>query len=408
MISAFIAVNIAAADTYAATDPVTREEVSDTATAKLDSGMRKINNRMYKFSGGKGELYTGRVKNADGTRYYVNGSPWYGWLKLGTEWYYFRPDKSGVMAVGESVRTVTGTYKFDKYGRWTGSLTKSSKANKDFYVKYTAESVESYIFLDTKEKMITWAPSPDERLDYTILASINAKDKQIIYEMFMECGLNGMTSDFDYSGEGNIDLRVKLSGGEFSLNCGMDAYEHYRSDKDVQKLAYFTAFLENYIRSLPEYDVLNNYSSSALGSMKNVNETISDKNLRKFRSGSYGITPDNLITDRIFTSREDVEDFVKYRLLRRKNKKYKYIAMLLSYKEEYFKDHVLMYTETILPSNISYTKSNVTYNSFENLYSQTINVKKSSGKDRQYVFILESGKASGETSSPSGRIIIRK
>ena len=37
MISAFIAVNIAAADTYAATDPVTREEVSDTATAKLDS-----------------------------------------------------------------------------------------------------------------------------------------------------------------------------------------------------------------------------------------------------------------------------------------------------------------------------------------------------------------------------------
>ncbi len=382
-------------------DPVTRTKITETVSKSGVKGFRKINNRVYSFTDGVGTPFTGKTKNSDGYHYYVNGSPWYGWMKIGSYWYYFRPDKQGVMATG-SVNTVTGTYKFDSKGRWNGAVTKSSQANSGFGVRYCVSSSDSYLVLDTSSKTLINALSEKDAKDHTFTISVTARDRQVIYEMFRECELNSITSTLDYGGNGTVSLSVKLAGGTFSAETGTDCYKSYSSDKGVQKFAYYTAFLEQYIKSLPEYE-----QSEMLKSEMTMIEVISGQKVYKYKSTSYGIKESNINRDVIFTGKASVTKFVKNTLLKRKNVNYGYIKKLLGYNDAFFKDHVLLYSEALLPASAVTKQGDLTYDSENSLYTSNIKVKGSSGKaSKQYVIITEGKRSANERGKLKGETVL--
>ncbi len=395
--AACIGAAMAGTDAGALTDPVTRQEITAAVSKGSVSGLKKVNNRVYSFKNGSGTPFTGKLKTSYGTQYCVQGSTWYGWIKVGTSWYYFSPDENGIMATGK-YKTANGVYQFDKNGVWNGSVTKAAKANKDFTLRYEALTDEGYLCLDLSTGTLVNAPSQEEAASYTHKVKVTAKDRQIIYEMFMECGLNSMKSNLDYGGNGWTSVTATLSGGEFSALTGSDSYKAYSKDADVRVFSYFTAFMENYIHNMPEYLLSQQHRGGS-----EMSEIISDTKMFRYKGSSYGITEENKNTDVIFTSTEEVDSFINDVLYARKNSDFTFIKKLRSYEDDFFTDHVLLYTEVILPADSSTSPGLFTYDPAESLYTSNLNVKKGSNKKtKQFVIITLGRRSTAESSTPSG------
>lgn len=385
----------------AVTDPVTRQEIPSASSKGSVSGIKRIDGRAYSFDNGVGEPFTGKVKFGSDYYYFISGSPWFGWAKISGSWYYFAPDNGGKMATGK-FRTATGIYSFGSDGRWTGQYSKSAKANSDFYVEYTVSSSKGVLSLNTKTKKLINSPKKDGLSKYTVPVTITSKDKQIIYEMFCECALNSMKSNLDYGGSETISVTAKLAGGTFTAATGSDSYKKYATDKDVRTYSYFTAFMNHFITALPEYEA----SKAARNGNANL-EFITDKKVYRYKSSLFGITGSNMNTDIVLSSKAEVNTFIKNNLLARKRSNFSYIKKLKSYDDAFFKNHVLLYSEALLPSGSTLTPGVLTYDKNSFMYSANISVKTtSSSTEKQYVIIAEVKKSKSQTGAAAGEVVL--
>ncbi len=170
--------------------------------------------RMIKVDKKTGELeswYTGFTKSSKGRCYYNFGTRVYGWYKVGNYWYHF--DENGYADTGRT-KICGAYYTFDKNGKWTGKVSKNGVAPKDFSLEVS--DIHGMSSFDT-EGNIYYGSDWDGK-KYTADVKFSARDKQVIYCMFLESG-------FETGGN------VKLGFGEI---------ENYMKDVEEDILAWET------------------------------------------------------------------------------------------------------------------------------------------------------------------------
>lgn len=133
-----------------------------------------------------GKTYTGFTKDKKGRRYYDKGVRIIGWYKIGNSWYHF--NKDGYADTGK-VKIAGVSYTFDKKGKWTGKVAKSGVAPKDFKLEISESSLSQGFSTDG---VISYGNIYDENYDvekYTADVKITNRDRQVIYSMLMESGI---------------------------------------------------------------------------------------------------------------------------------------------------------------------------------------------------------------------------
>ena len=171
-----------------------------------DKDNNKLNGRMYanfsdaysvapnfllvEFKDGTNIKYvSGFTKSSKGKRYYINGERAYGWHKIKGHWYHFNT-KNGYMDTGKT--TIGGAvYTFDKNGRWTYRVSKDGLAPKDFSVSFKGTGCDGF---DTKEKKLYYGQNEDGTAETSI--KISARDRQILWCMYLESGFEQGVSEF--------------------------------------------------------------------------------------------------------------------------------------------------------------------------------------------------------------------
>ena len=148
------------------------------------------------FEDGKADFVNGFTKSSKGKRYYVRGERTYGWKKIGGYWYHF-DTKTGYAAAGRT-NICGAVYEFDEKGRWTNRVSKSGFAPKDFSVSFSGGWGGGF---DTAEKKIYYGDTMDGTAEENI--KISAKDKQILWCMFLESG-------FEWDCEELFDLDIAI------------------------------------------------------------------------------------------------------------------------------------------------------------------------------------------------------
>jgi len=155
----------------------------------VDMRMRTVDKKTGKITG----YYTGFTKNSKGKRYYFSGERIYGWYKVGNSWYHF--DEKGCADTGR-VKICGAYYTFDKNGKWTGKVSKSGIAPKDF--KLEVSDIHGMSSFDT-DGYIFYGEDYDDK-KYTADVKFSARDRQIIYCMFLESGfVTGEKTELGYS-----------------------------------------------------------------------------------------------------------------------------------------------------------------------------------------------------------------
>ena len=146
---------------------------------ELGSDMRMI--KVDKETGELDSWYTGFTKSSKGRCYYDFGKRIYGWYKVGNNWYHF--DEKGYADTGR-VKICGAYYTFDEKGRWTGKVSKSGVAPKDF--KLEISDIHGMSSFDTDGYVFYGEDYDDKK--YTADVKFSARDRQIIYCMFLESG----------------------------------------------------------------------------------------------------------------------------------------------------------------------------------------------------------------------------
>lgn len=150
-------------------------------SGEYDIGFKMRMLRLDTKTGRVTQLLTGFVKNKTGRRYYCEGRRIYGWYKIGSYWYHF--DENGYADTGKT-KICGAYYTFDKKGRWTGKVSKSGTAPKDFKLEFISGN-ESGFSTDGK---ITYVPN-SAGIKRTVQEKFSARDRQVMYCMFLESGM---------------------------------------------------------------------------------------------------------------------------------------------------------------------------------------------------------------------------
>ena len=162
---------------------------SDENELYSDMRMRTADKKTGRITG----YFTGFTKGKAGKRYYVSGERIYGWYKVGNNWYHF--DEKGYADTGR-VKICGAYYTFDKNGKWTGKVSKSGIAPKDF--KLEVSDIHGMSSFDT-DGYIFYGEDYDDK-KYTADVKFSARDRQIIYCMFLESGfVTGGKTELGYS-----------------------------------------------------------------------------------------------------------------------------------------------------------------------------------------------------------------
>ena len=219
--------------------------------------------------------FTGRVKVNGKSKFYDNGVLWTGWRKINGKWYYFDPDNNGIMAE-EKVKTALGYYYFDENGAWTGRLTKSAVYPEDFdfmmsdYVGADWTGYEINTF-DNKITVLGVYNDDDSRS-----ISLSKRDKQIFYDVIMNCNLTEIKDKLyaSYLYKINADsfaedesvvagildaneyiTKFVADGKSYEIQGGYEMYLYYpyENSGEVRDFAYFLAVAKSYIWDTPQY-----------------------------------------------------------------------------------------------------------------------------------------------------------
>ncbi|MCH5193621.1 MAG: hypothetical protein J1F11_06645 [Oscillospiraceae bacterium] len=219
--------------------------------------------------------YTGKVKIGGKTKFYDNGIRWTGWRKIKDKWYYFDPDNDGIMAEGKA-KTSLGYYYLDEDGAWNGKLSKSAKYPDDFdfmMSDYVAESM-SGCEINTFEGLIKVPDMYND--DHSRKIKLSKKDKQIFYDVIMNCNLSEIKDGLywrylyeinadsfgeDESVAGDVTdaneytTKFTANGKTYEIHGGYEMYWYYsyENSTEVRDYAYFLAFARRYIRDTPQY-----------------------------------------------------------------------------------------------------------------------------------------------------------
>ena len=379
---------------YAAYDPVTRKEFKEAEKQDGVSGMKAVDGRMYSFTDGVPELFSGVVRDDKGTRYYINGSPWFGWMKLSGKWYYFSPEKGGNMASG-TVETGAGTYRLAQDGSWDGGITKIGKAPTDFSVSYRIMSDDRYFEFDSKKKIIINAPSYNDSSKYTLPVDVTAKDVQILYDMLMTCRVSELDSSIGTANGDSFSINATFGGKELSIVANEGIYSRYSDSANIRAVAYYTAFLEQYLQTVPQYaqseQDRRNYSEGANFIDPKITHTqsISGTKLRKYKD-QYKIDPSAPRTAVVINSATEANMFVNDYIYSKGIGKSSIASRLLSYDDNFFKTNVIVYTESMLPDSSTLKLGKVTYDYGTNTYSVNISAKIPDSSDvSDFIFLTE-------------------
>ncbi len=146
---------------------------------EVGSDMRMI--KVDKETGEFESWYTGFTKNNKGKRYYISGKRVYGWYKIGNYWYHF--DENGYADTGRT-KICGAYYTFDKNGKWTGRVSKNGVAPEDFVLEIS--DIHGMSSFDTEGNI--YYGSDWDGNKYTDNVKFSARDRQIIYCMFLESG----------------------------------------------------------------------------------------------------------------------------------------------------------------------------------------------------------------------------
>ena len=206
--------------------------------------------RLLKFDKETGQYkdyYTGFTKDKNGRRYYDKGVRIIGWYKIGNSWYHF--NKDGYADTGKT--KIAGVrYTFDKKGKWTGKVAKSGVVPEDFKLEMS-ENLLSEGF--STDGVISYGNIYDENYDvekYTAEVKITNRDKQVIYSMLMESGiekLNGteITEEYVYDNILGCDYLKDVPEGAGEI--GFSEPSGYYTIKASVNNKEFTLICDNYI-----------------------------------------------------------------------------------------------------------------------------------------------------------------
>lgn len=149
--------------------------------------------RMVKFEDGQEKsTYTGFTKSAAGKRYYDCGERAYGWRRINGEWYHF-DTYTGYMSTGRT--KICGTnYLFGADGKWTGKLSKSGFAPKNFTLSFYSPNAK--IGFNTGARKLFYGDTEVGTAEGNI--KMSARDRQVLYCMLLESGIESLSgSAFD-------------------------------------------------------------------------------------------------------------------------------------------------------------------------------------------------------------------
>ncbi len=158
-----------------------RKLVYTDLSGEYSVGFRMRMLRLDTKTGRVTELFTGFVKNKTGRRYYYEGRRIYGWYKVGEYWYHF--DENGYADTGRT-KICGAYYTFDKKGRWTGKVSKSGAAPKDFRLEFISGDSRGF----ATDGNITYN-SNSAGIRRTVKEKFSARDRQVMYCMFLESGM---------------------------------------------------------------------------------------------------------------------------------------------------------------------------------------------------------------------------
>ncbi len=250
---------------FAETDVVSRQYYKLPGAGVGISGIMEKDGRMFSYENGEVKTFSGIISVSGGTYCYTEGCKWFGWKKIGDNWYYFDPADKGNMA-REKAQTALGTYYFNENGAWDGRYTSKAKAPGDFVFSMRISRYGSWLEIDSGEGVLSNGESGIEGIaeDYfDRKIKVGVKDRQIIYDTLMSCGMDRITAPV--TGEAvnpgavmNTDItryEVKFTAGgkSYSVNGDGAAFAKYGENKDVNDFAYVTAFLFEYAKSFPAY-----------------------------------------------------------------------------------------------------------------------------------------------------------
>lgn len=250
---------------FAEMDVVSRQYYELPGAGVGTAGIMEKDGRMFSYENGEVKTFSGIMSVSGGTYCYTEGCKWFGWKKIGDNWYYFDPADNGNMA-REKAQTALGTYYFNENGTWDGRYTSKAKAPADFVFSMGVHSYGSLLTVDSGAGVLSNGESgfdavPEGYFDRKI--KVGVKDRQIIYDTLMSCGIDKITTPV--TGEAvnpgetvNTDItryEVKFTAGgkSYSVNGDQGAFAKYGENKDVNEFAYVTAFLAEYAKSLPAY-----------------------------------------------------------------------------------------------------------------------------------------------------------
>ncbi|MCM1579320.1 MAG: hypothetical protein NC078_11025 [Ruminococcus sp.] len=241
-------------------DFVSREYYELPEMGAGNRGVMERDGRMFSYENGFVTPFDG-VTDIGGECYcYAEGCKWFGWRKMGGEWYYFDPSDNGKMAT-DKAKTALGTYYFADNGAWDGRYTSKAKAPADFVFSVRLYSYGNMLILDSGAGLLTNADSgadmPDEY--FTMPAKVNVKDRQIIYDTLMSCGIDRINTPLTGAAVApeatlNTDLprfavMFTANGKSYELTGDYGAFVKYGENADVNEAAYVTAFLQDYVKT---------------------------------------------------------------------------------------------------------------------------------------------------------------
>lgn len=265
---------------FAAADVVSREYYELPEAGVGISGIMEKDGRMFSYENGGVEntmvtAFSGVMALDGGTYCYTEGCKWFGWKKIGDNWYYFDPADKGNMA-REKAQTALGTYYFNENGAWDGRYTSKAKAPGDFAFSMGVYSYGSWLTVDSGAGVLSNGESgiediPEGYFDRKI--KVGVKDRQIIYDTLMSCGIDKITTPVtgaavDPTAAQNTDipryeLKFTAGGRSYSVTGDSAAFAKYGENKEVNDFAYITAFITEYIKTFPAYEETENAKREA-------------------------------------------------------------------------------------------------------------------------------------------------
>lgn len=187
--------------------------------------------RMVEADPETGELhgnYTGFTKSSEGRRYYDDGKRIYGWYKIGNSWYHF--DENGYADTGK-VKICGASYTFNEKGKWTGKVSKSGIAPKDFELTYASGWMNSF---STDGNIFYGEDYEDEKYEKQI--KFSARDRQVMYCMFLESGFE-IGKDYRFESE-DVYETVRSYGEKYELGDDLGICETTDTLSDIVTVSY--------------------------------------------------------------------------------------------------------------------------------------------------------------------------